>query len=497
MKKKIISCFVIMIMLFLLLMTAVKSVDDSDDRASAFSAADFVEEEGNPALAAAESGEGGGEDQVDKGGEGDQADTDGKEEEGEKPLEEELDESDEEESIKAIPAVPDLECFTYEELADGTLRLTGYDESKNTQNPYQVILPSSIDGKRVSTLGTGCLAGSDKYSGHLLELTIPEGITSLEANVIEHAYDIGLVTVPDSVSWMDEKAFWRNDYQQNLVIACHDTSYAYQYAKENDFSCRVLEPALPENAFLSEYAEGPETGLPYFGHYWTEGTQYDYISMEYRDNQIERRLGGEMVYHYPNEFLVLVLDKDSGDVRQCIDSSFIDPDYVAFYWIDGVTCKSFLSIADWNFDGMEDLRCWQGVFGTGAASFSELFLYDKVSGLYVYEREFSGIDSPSLRKDKQCIYGFSRGGAVYHYVDRYEYVDGVLTHVACLSMEGTLSEDRVEGMEITDERLIDGEWQVYRHEIFWAQDMSAEDPLQDAGEQSKVLYVNDGYWDLW
>ena len=487
-----------MIMLFFLLVTAVKSGDGSEDRAPAFSAADFVKEEGNPALAAAESGEGGGEDQADKGGEGDQADADGKEEEGEKPLEEELDESDEEESIKAIPAVPDPACFTYEELADGTLRLTGYDESKNTQNPYQVILPSSIDGKRVSTLGTGCLACSDQYSNHLLELTIPEGVTTLEANVSEHAYEISLVTVPDSVSWMDEKAFWRNDYQQNLVLACHDTSYAYQYAKENDFSCRVLEPVLPENAFLSEYAEGPETGLPYFGHHWTEGTQYDYISMEYRDNQIERRLEGEMVYPlYTNEFLVLVLEKDSGDVCQCIDSSCIYSEHIPFYSVSGVTCKYFLSLEDWNFDGMEDLSCWKGTFVTGPAYFAELFLYDKDSGLYVYERKFSDINSPSLRENKQCIYGFSRGGAGYHSVDRYEYVDGVLTEVAHLSMVGTLSEDRVEGMEITDERLIDGEWQVYRHEIFWAQDMSAEDSLQDAGEQSEVLYVNDGYWDLW
>ncbi|MDE6675057.1 MAG: hypothetical protein K2K19_09650, partial [Acetatifactor sp.] len=56
--------------------------------------------------------------------------------------------------FQAVPAVPDSACFTYEELADGTLRITGYDESKNMQNPYQVIIPSMIDGKPVSTLGT-------------------------------------------------------------------------------------------------------------------------------------------------------------------------------------------------------------------------------------------------------------------------------------------------------------------------------------------------------
>lgn len=49
--------------------------------------------------------------------------------------------------------VTNSECFTYEELPDGTLRITGYDKSKNTQNPYQITIPSYIDEKPVSTLG--------------------------------------------------------------------------------------------------------------------------------------------------------------------------------------------------------------------------------------------------------------------------------------------------------------------------------------------------------
>lgn len=106
--------------------------------------------------------------------------------------------------------------------------------------------------------------------------------------------------------------------------------------------------------------------------------------------------------------------------------------------------------------------------------------------------EFLGIDSPSLRQDKKCIYGFSRGSAASHYVDRYEYIDGTLTNVARLSV---LGKER-NGVEIIDERLIDGEWQVYRQETFYSGDTSAEEPWQDAYEQSEILYVDDGYWDL-
>ena len=59
------------------------------------------------------------------------------------------------------------DCFTYEELPDVTLRITGYSEEKNIQNPYQVVIPSTIDGKQVSTLGRECLgmpyAGTDGF----------------------------------------------------------------------------------------------------------------------------------------------------------------------------------------------------------------------------------------------------------------------------------------------------------------------------------------------
>lgn len=380
-------------------------------------------------------------------------------------------------------------CFTYEELPDGTLRITGYEEEKNTQNPYQVIIPSVIDGKRVSTLGKECLGTS--YTGDLVELTVSDGITAIEENIIEHAWDISLIKLPDSVTFIDEKAFWRNGCQWPVAIACNDTAYAYQYAKENAFACRVADPVLPENAFLEEYRNGPATNLSYFAHFRTQGERFDYITIEYRDNEIEKRLQGESVYHEPNEFLILVLDKNSGDIRQCVDSSCTDPEKVSFYWLDSVNCRNFLSLTDWNFDGEEDILCYQGIFGTGAASFSSLFVYEAGSGLYENVPEFLGIDSPSLRQDKQCIYGFSRGSAVSHYVDRYEYADGALINVARLSILG-----KENGVEITDERLVDGKWLVYRQETFYSKDTSAEEPWLNAYEQSEALYVNDGYWDL-
>lgn len=76
------------------------------------------------------------------------------------------------------PAVPDPAYFTYEELADGTLRITGYDGYIDTGNPYQVIIPSTLDGKPVSTLGTHSIEAHN-----LVELVISDGIMTLEKEV--------------------------------------------------------------------------------------------------------------------------------------------------------------------------------------------------------------------------------------------------------------------------------------------------------------------------
>ena len=394
--------------------------------------------------------------------------------------------------------VTNSECFIYEELPDGTLRITGYDESKNTQNPYQITIPSYIDGKPVSTLGEGCL---NSCGYELTELTISEGITTLEGYLLNFGSDIRLVNLSDDVAFIDEKAFYRKiikdedeyDYPHSVAIACTDTSYAYEYALQNDFACQIAKPALPENQFLTQYRENGISQYPYLCHYRIAGETYDYIVVEYLDMEIERRLQGEYSSGFNlNEFIILVLDKETNEIYQCIDSSCMDPDKIDLRNLSGVTYKNLLSIADWNFDGTDDLHCYQGYFGTGAASFSSLFAYDISSRSYVNVPSFLGIDSADLREDKKCIYGYSRGGASLHYVYRYEYLDGAFVCVAQLTQ--TVKENDV--VEIIDERKINGKWQVYRKEDFYPRDTSLEEPYLDAYEQAEALYVNDGYWDL-
>ena len=374
----------------------------------------------------------------------------------------------------AVPAVPDPACFTYEELEDGTLRITGYDEDKNTGNPYQVIIPSELGGKPVSTLGTRSIHAND-----LVELVISEGITTLEKEVFASGWEPCLVALPDSVTHMDEDAFYP------VIISCDsEAAYAYGYAMEHGFACRVANPAAEENAFLQDYAVSRHARLPYLCHIRKEGEMHDYIVIEYLDivGQIRACLDSGSrffpsdIWDY-NEFAVLVLDRESGAVLQCIDSASFHgyPEIVSLDYLPYVHCQDILSVADWNFDGFPDLSLYQGIHGTGAVTFEAIFLFDRDSGTYVHADDFPSRNI-YLRTDKQCIESTERGSAAEHYVYRYQYVDGVMTQVAALSLY-ELWENGTKIIGARDERLIDGEWQIYCEEKVILEDTASGDDV--------------------
>lgn len=196
-----------------------------------------------------------------------------------------------------------------------------------------------------------------------------------------------------------------------------------------------------------------------------------------------------------NEFAVLVLDKESGNVLQCIDSSsFQNSETISLYQLPYVDCNALLSTADWDFDGFPDICLYQGVYGTGASSFYAIFLFDEDSGLYTHADNFPSLNI-NLRTDKQCIESSSRGGPAEHYVYRYQYIGGELTHVATLSLYD-IWEDSSTGKGVRDDRLIDGEWQIYREETIILDEGYSDEAYSDAYKQLKYLYVDDGYWDF-
>ncbi len=98
--------------------------------------------------------------------------------------------------------------------------------------------------------------------------------------------NISLIKLPDSVTFIDEKAFWRNESPWPVAIACEDTSMPIPIAVEKGYACQVMEPVLPENAFLDGYGQEND-GHSYFAHVRRK-EKIDYITIEFRDNEIEK-----------------------------------------------------------------------------------------------------------------------------------------------------------------------------------------------------------------
>ena len=108
--------------------------------------------------------------------------------------------------------------------------------------------------------------------------------------------------------------------------------------------------------------------------------------------------------------------------------------------------------------------------------------------------EFSNINNPVLYPDKMCIRNSFRISASGYREERYEYQNENLVCVAQL----TVIHRENDCFEITDERLIDGKWQVYQIGILYSKDESEEDiPTEESypTEQSTILYQIDSYWD--
>ena len=92
----------------------------------------------------------------------------------------------------------ETEQFTYQVLADGTIKLTKYNGSDS-----EVIIPTVIDEKSVTVLGEALF----KANRTMTSVTIPEGITKIENSAFENCRIIA-VKLPSTVTKLGANAFY-------------------------------------------------------------------------------------------------------------------------------------------------------------------------------------------------------------------------------------------------------------------------------------------------
>ena len=113
--------------------------------------------------------------------------------------------------------------WEYDELKDGTVEIKGYSSS----GVSSLTIPSELNGKKVTALGNSAFA-EFFYLTHidipasvkridpwafwkcrsLTDLTVPDSVTAIGADMCHGCSDLASVTIPSSVKTINENAFY-------------------------------------------------------------------------------------------------------------------------------------------------------------------------------------------------------------------------------------------------------------------------------------------------
>ena len=98
--------------------------------------------------------------------------------------------------------------YEYKELDDGTIEITKYNGSDT-----DVVVPDTIDGKKVTSIGTRALS----YKAYK-SLVIPEGVTTIGSFACMNCTALEKVTIPSTVQTIERDAFSSCKKLNNVVV---------------------------------------------------------------------------------------------------------------------------------------------------------------------------------------------------------------------------------------------------------------------------------------
>ncbi len=99
--------------------------------------------------------------------------------------------------------------FEYVTLPDDTIEITGYTVGENPE----LVIPSEIDGKKVTSIGKGAMSVNN-----LLSVVIPEGVTEIKYEAFKDCYHLTKITIPDTVTKIGVGAFSNCPYLESVSI---------------------------------------------------------------------------------------------------------------------------------------------------------------------------------------------------------------------------------------------------------------------------------------
>lgn len=111
----------------------------------------------------------------------------------------------------------DYEDFQYDILDDGTIEIKKYTGSNGA-----VDIPSTIDGKAVTSIGNDAFQYCE-----ILSITIPNSITNISISAFAYCTNLKSITIPDSVTSIGDFAFYNCENLTSIEFSNGVTSIGY------------------------------------------------------------------------------------------------------------------------------------------------------------------------------------------------------------------------------------------------------------------------------
>ena len=107
--------------------------------------------------------------------------------------------------------------YSYEILADDTIKITKCNVIFESEDMHteDLSIPGQIEGKKVVCIGSYAFTDLNQA---ILNVTIPDGVTTIENNAFEECKNIACVTLPDTVANIGEKAFYNCKELESINI---------------------------------------------------------------------------------------------------------------------------------------------------------------------------------------------------------------------------------------------------------------------------------------
>ena len=129
----------------------------------------------------------------------------------------------------------DEACLLTNELDDGTLEITKY-----AGNSATCVIPSEIDGKKVTEIGDSAFKGCTE----LTSITIPDGVTGIGNKAFSDCTSLETVTIPASVTYVRDSAFYGCTSLKSVTIP-ESVTYIGGYAFAECYSLKYAD--IPAN----------------------------------------------------------------------------------------------------------------------------------------------------------------------------------------------------------------------------------------------------------